>query len=146
MSAIGGSSSTAIKIGGTKTLTQFWKPVERQEVDDACAEFFYACAIPFNVARSPYFKNLIKKAIDFGKGYVPPGSEALRTTLLKKAKDRVIGKLAEFKESWKLTGCTILSYGWLDLCHRPLINVLVYGPQGVLFLKAVNAMDRVKTS
>ena len=36
--------------------------------------------------------------------------------------------------------------GWSDLCHRPLINVLVYCPQGVLFLKAVNAMDRVKTS
>jgi hypothetical protein len=44
--------------------------------------FFYACAIPFNVARSPYFKNVLKKAIDFGKGYVPPGSEALTTTLL----------------------------------------------------------------
>jgi hypothetical protein len=98
------------------------------------------------VARSPYFKNVIKKAIDFGKGYVPPGSEALRTTLLKKAKDRVTGKLADIKESWKLTGCTILSDGWSDLCHRPLINVLVYSPQGVLFLKAVNAMDRVKTS
>ena len=51
------------------------------------------------MARSPYFKNVIKKAIDFGKGYVPPGSKALRTTLLKKAKDRVTRKLAEIKES-----------------------------------------------
>lgn len=111
ISNIGGSSSTQAKTGGTKTLNQFWKPVEKQEVDDAVAKFFYACAIPFNVARSPYFKNVIKKAIDFGKGYVPPGSEALRTTLLKKTKDRVTGKFVEIKESWKLTGCTILSDG-----------------------------------
>eukprot|EP00253_Pinus_taeda_P032271 PITA_32271 len=80
------------------------------------------------------------------RGYVPPGSEALRTTLLKRAKGRVTGKLADIKESWKLTRCTILSDGWSDLCHCPLINVLVYCPQGVLFLKAINAMDRVKTS
>ena len=94
ISTIGGSSSTVVKTGGTKTLNQFWKPVERQEVDDAVAEFFYACAIPFNVSRSPYFKNAIKKAIEFGKGYVPPKSEALRTTLLKKTRDRVIEKLS----------------------------------------------------
>eukprot|EP00253_Pinus_taeda_P016211 PITA_16211 len=147
VSKIGGSSSiaTQAKTSGTKTLNQFWKLVEKQEVDDAVAEYFYAYAIPFNVA-SPYFKNVIKKAIDFGKGYVPPGSEALRKTLLKRAKDRVTRKFVDIKESWKLTGCTILSDGWSDLCHRPLINVLIYCPQGVLFLKAINAMDRVKTS
>ena len=142
----GGSSSTQATTGGTKTLNQFWKPIEKREVDNTVAKFFYACAIPFNVARSPYFKNVIKKAIDFGKGYVPPEFEALKTTLLKRAKDRVTGKLAKIKESWKLTGCTILSDGWSDLCHHPLIIVLVYSPQGVLFLKAVNALDRVKTS
>eukprot|EP01018_Ginkgo_biloba_P025255 Gb_34929 [translate_table: standard] len=30
--------------------------------------------------------------------------------------------------------------------HRPLINVLVYSPQGVLFVKAVDEMDHKKTS
>jgi hypothetical protein len=145
-SNMGGSSYASAKAGGTKTLNQFWKPIEKQEVDDVVAEFFYACAIPFNVARSPYFKNAFKKAIDFGKGYVTPGSEALRTTLLSKTKDRVTNKLDDIRQSWKHTGCTILSDGWSDLCHRPLINVLVYSPQGVYFLKAVNAMDEVKTS
>jgi hypothetical protein len=44
--------------------------------------------------QSPYFKNVLKKAIDFGKGYVPPGSKALRTTLLKQNKgqsDKQVG-------------------------------------------------------
>ena len=85
-SKFGGSSSTPTIIGGsgTATLNTFWKLVDKQKVDDSLAEMFYACAIPFNVARNPYFKNAIKKVADFGKVYVPPGSEALRTTLLKK--------------------------------------------------------------
>jgi hypothetical protein len=141
-----GSSSTQTKTCGASTLNAFWKPVEKQQVDDAIAEFFYACAIPFNVARNPYFKNAFKKAVAFGKGYVPPGSEALRTTLLKKTKDRVTERLANVKQSWKYTGCTIMSDGWSDLCHQPLINVLVYCPQGALFLKAINTMDQVKTA
>jgi hypothetical protein len=109
--------------------------VEKQQVDDAIVEFFYACAIPFNVARNPYFKNALKKAVVFGKGYAPPGSEALRTTLLKKTKDRVTERLANVKQSWKYTGCTIMSDGWSDLCHQPLINVLVHCPQGAFFLR-----------
>jgi hypothetical protein len=100
-SNISGSSSSPAKTSGTKTLNQFWKRIEKQEVDDVVAEFFYACAIPFNVARSPYFKNVFKKAIDFGRGYVPPGSKALRTTLLSKTKDREANKLDDIRQSWK---------------------------------------------
>jgi hypothetical protein len=49
------------------------------------------------VVKNPYFKNALKKVVAFGKGYVPPGSEALRTTLLKKTKDRVTERLANVK-------------------------------------------------
>lgn len=97
------------------------------------------------MARSPYFKNALKKIADFGKEYVPPGPEALKTTLLEKAKERVTDRLADIKRSWRSTGCTILSDGWSDLCHQSLINVLVYCPRGVFFLKAINARDQVKT-
>jgi hypothetical protein len=134
-SKFNGSSSTQTKSCGPSTLNAFWKPLKKQQVDDAIVEFFYACAIPFNVAINPYFKKAFKKVVAFGKGYVPPGSEALRTTLLKKTKDRVTKRLANVKQSWKYTGCTILSDGWSDLCHRPLINVLVYCSQGVFFLR-----------
>ena len=60
ISKFGGSSSTpttnTIGRSGTATLNTFWKPVDKQKVDDSLAEIFYACSIPFNVARSPYFK------------------------------------------------------------------------------------------
>ncbi|GLJ21846.1 hypothetical protein SUGI_0408530 [Cryptomeria japonica] len=41
------------------TLNNFWKPVEKQQVDDAVADLFYTSAIPFNVARNPHFRNAV---------------------------------------------------------------------------------------
>ncbi|KAH9292228.1 hypothetical protein KI387_042583, partial [Taxus chinensis] len=146
------SSSTSMpntSIGGSMgsaTLKNLWKPLEKQHVDDAFADLFYSSAIPFNVARNPHFRNAIQKAAEFGKGYTPPSSEALRTTLLQRSKDRVTEKLSEVKASWRATGCTILSDGWSDICQRPLINVLVACPQGVVFLKVIDTMNHKKTS
>ncbi|XP_057852417.2 uncharacterized protein LOC131062719 isoform X2 [Cryptomeria japonica] len=128
------------------TLNNFWKPVEKQQVDDAVADLFYTSAIPFNVARNPHFRNAVQKIAEFGKGYTPPGSEAIRTTLLQRSKDRVTEKLADVKATWKETGCTILSDGWSDMCQRPLINVLVSCPEGVVFLKVIDTMNHKKTS
>eukprot|EP01018_Ginkgo_biloba_P020604 Gb_11453 [translate_table: standard] len=119
--------------------------MEKHLVDDAVGYFFYANGIPFNVARSPYFCNMIQQVVDFGKGYKPPSCEALRTTILQRSKERLTNKLESIKETWKHIGCTIISDGWLDMKHRPLINVLVYSPQGILFVKEVDAMDHTKT-
>eukprot|EP01018_Ginkgo_biloba_P022716 Gb_06996 [translate_table: standard] len=83
---------------------------------------------------------MIQQVVDFGKRYKPPSYEALRTTILQRSKERLTNKLESIK------GCTIISDGWSDMMHRPLINVLVYSPQGVLFVKAVDAMDHTKTS
>jgi hypothetical protein len=141
-----GSSSQSMKPSGTATLNTLWKPVQKQEVDDVVADMFFESALPFNVARSPYFINACKMIANFGKGYVPPSSETIRTTLLKRSKERVTGRLRKIKDSWKETGCTIISDGWSDMSHRPLINVLVCCPKGVLFFKVVDASGNKKTS
>ncbi|GLJ52352.1 hypothetical protein SUGI_1113680 [Cryptomeria japonica] len=85
-------------------LNNFWKRVEKQQVDDAVADLFYTSAIPFNVARNPHFRNAVQKIAKFGKGYTPPGSGAIRTTLLQRSKDGVAEKLADVKATWKETG------------------------------------------
>eukprot|EP01018_Ginkgo_biloba_P039762 Gb_41019 [translate_table: standard] len=87
---------------------------------------------------------MIQQVAEFG-GYKPPSSESLRTTILQRSKERLTNNLQSIKDTWKHTGCTIISDGWLDVKHRPLINVLVYSPQGVLFVKAVDTMDHKKT-
>jgi hypothetical protein len=140
-----GSSFHPVKSSGTTTLNTLWKPVHKQEVDDVVADMFFESALPFNVARSPYFINACKMIANFGKGYVPPSSKNLRTTLLKRSKERVTSRLKKIKESWKETGCTIISYGWSDMNHRPLINVLVCCPKGVLFFKVVDPSRNKKT-
>ena len=94
-----GSSSQVLPTRETRTLNSLWNPVQKQEVDDALADLFYESATPFNVARSPYFINACAKIADFGKVYVPPSSEAIRTTLLKRSKERVTNRLLKIKES-----------------------------------------------
>jgi len=48
-------------------------------------------------------------------GYVPHGSENLRTTLLTKAKNEVQKMLDPIKASWPTSGVSIVSDGWIDL-------------------------------
>ena len=110
-STVGDGSSSQVqptRLKESRTLNSLWKPVQKQEVDNALADLFYESGIPFNVARSPYFMNACTKIAEFGKGYVPPSSEAIRTTLLKRSKERVTNRLIKIKDSWKKTGCTIL--------------------------------------
>ncbi|GLJ20489.1 hypothetical protein SUGI_0372920 [Cryptomeria japonica] len=121
-------------IGATPKLKAILeKELTASTVDDAVADLFYTSAFLFNVARNPHFRNAVQKIAEFGKGYTPPGSQAIRTNLLQRSKDRVTKKLADVKATWKETGCTILSDGWSDMCQRPLINVLVSCPEGVVF-------------
>ncbi|GLJ18826.1 hypothetical protein SUGI_0336350 [Cryptomeria japonica] len=103
------SSSSLPKATGTSresgTLKSLWKPVKKQQVDDALADLFYTSAISFNVARNPHFRNAIQKVAEFGKGYTPPTFEAFRTSLLERSKERVTEKLAEHASRKLLRPC-----------------------------------------
>lgn len=54
------------------------------EADLAVAMHFCADGIPFVVARSPWFKNMVRAIKAAGEHYQPPSSEKLRTSLLDK--------------------------------------------------------------
>ncbi|GLJ06469.1 hypothetical protein SUGI_0039910 [Cryptomeria japonica] len=95
--------------GESRILKSFWKPVEKQQVDDALVDLFYTSAIPFNVARNSHFRNAIQKVAEFGKGYTPPTSEAFRTTLLERSKDRVTEKESSFEIGWNKWESSALS-------------------------------------
>ncbi|KAF3776852.1 hypothetical protein EJ110_NYTH47076 [Nymphaea thermarum] len=52
----------------------------RRELDLKVATFFYVNCIPFNVARSPYWRDLVTSIANSNlTRYVPPSSERLRT-------------------------------------------------------------------
>ena len=79
-------------------------------------------------------------------GFKAPTSECLRTDLLLETVDDVNLSLAEFRSSWAETGCTIMSDEWTDQRNRTLINFLVSCPKGTMFLKSMDASDKVKSA
>ena len=90
-----------------------------------------------SVTKSPYFFNACKKSTNYGKGYVPPISKTISTILLKRSKEKV---------TRRHTCCTIITNGWLDMCHRMQINVLVCYPKEILFYKVVDTTYHKKSS
>lgn len=63
------------------------KPAESEKLDGLIADFFYGCNIPFNVADSIYFKNMVK---GFRPAYDSPNRRKLAGPLLDKSHENVI--------------------------------------------------------
>ena len=57
-------------------------------------------------------------------GYVPPGYNKLRTTLLHKERAHVEKLLKSIKDTWKERGLSIVSDGWTYAQKRPFINFM----------------------
>lgn len=109
----------------------------------AIANFWYYSDIPFHCARSPYWQAMIDAVAIAGPGFKAPTSESLRTNLLLESVEDVMLVLAEFRSSWVETRCTIISDGWTDQRNRTLINFLVSCPVDTMFLKSMDASDKV---
>ena len=48
------------------------------------------------------------------------------------------------REKWKTYGCTIMSYGWTGPMKLSIINFMVYSKGSTIFLKSVDASDKIK--
>eukprot|EP01018_Ginkgo_biloba_P008662 Gb_07585 [translate_table: standard] len=94
------------------------------EVDLAIARFF-ANGISFNVARSPYYEEMVKAINGAPRGYKPPSFEKLHTNLVDKERARVEEEVAPLKHAWTIDGCSIMMDGWTNVRNRPLLNIIV---------------------
>lgn len=104
---------------------------------------FFSAGLPFQLARNPYFVSSYTLAIkNMIPGYVPPGYNMLRTTLLQKEKENIIQQFQPFKDTWKEKGLSIVSDGWND--SRLLINFIAVTDGKPMFLKAVNCSSETK--
>ena len=117
----------------------------RNQLDQEIARMFYSGGVPFNLARNPHYHRSYQFAAENKiDGYVPPGYNKLRTTLLQKERNNVEILLVPFKSTWKERGVTIVSDGWSDPTRKPLINFIATSGSGPIFLKAVNCFGEVK--
>ena len=48
------------------------------------------------------------------------------------------------REKWKTYGCTIMSDGWNGPTKLSIINFMVYSKGSTIFLKSVDASDKIK--
>ncbi|KAG6508125.1 hypothetical protein ZIOFF_033487 [Zingiber officinale] len=117
----------------------------RDELHSEIARLFYTGGLSFNIVRNPHYVRAFSLATQRTiSGYLPPGYNLLRTTLLQKEKAH-IGKLLEpTKAAWKQKGVSICSDGWSDVQRRPQINIMAVCESGPMFLKAINCEGEYK--
>ena len=112
----------------------------------AVGRFFYDICIPINAVNSFYIKSMLDVIATIGPRYKDPSYHQLRVDLLKDSKKEVKLLVNYYHEAWVRVGCTIMSDGWTTNRQRTLINFLVYCPQGITFVKSIDASDIVKDS
>lgn len=96
------------------------------------------------MCRSPSWQRFTQRLGKYGEGYTGPGYNPLRDRLLRDARQRVDADLEVYWQEAEYTGVTLMSDGWTDPSHRPLMNVLAATPKGSCFLFAENCEGRIK--
>ncbi|XP_075663270.1 uncharacterized protein LOC142632827 [Castanea sativa] len=127
------------------TVEKLFKNNARHELDSQIARMFYTGGISFNFARNPYYRSSYSYAATHSiPGYVPPGYNALRTTLLQREKAHIYRLLKPIKDFWVENGVSIVSDGWSDPQRWPLINIMAVSDGGPVFIKAIDGLSEFK--
>ncbi|XXG41809.1 hypothetical protein AAC387_Pa01g2195 [Persea americana] len=105
--------------------------------------FFYDVGIDFGAAKSPYFKKMLDALSDGRTGCRVPGYQELKGWILQEEVKEIQGHVEVVKHSWERTGCSILLDGWTDARGRSLINFMVGCPEGVIYLRSVDATESI---
>ncbi|XP_059659219.1 uncharacterized protein LOC132306039 [Cornus florida] len=153
---------SSASLGGTTSLTQeayvpkkrkasggaigkAFNNEAREQLHSEIARMFYSAGLPFHLARNPYYVSSYNYAANNPlSGYLPPGYNLLRTTLLQKEKANIDRLLQPIRSTWKAKGVSIASDGWSDPQRRPLINFMAMTEGGPMFLKAVDCSGGIK--
>jgi hypothetical protein len=96
------------------------------------------------LCRTPSWQIFTQRLEKYGEGYTGPGYNHLQDKLPKDAWQRVDGELELFWEEAEYTGVVLVSDGWTDTSHRPLMNVLAATPKGSCFLFAEHCEGKFK--
>ena len=115
-------------------------------MDSKVYRFLYACGIPFNVLRSPYWHEMVSAINDAPKGYKSPGYDKARIVGLDHEKAKISHSLNKMTSSWTDNGVSIVSDGWTNVKGKPLISVLAVSRSGPIFLAAHDYSDKFKTA
>lgn len=128
-----------------KPLEDSFGVLERNIVDMKVMKGLCANGIPFNVLRNPQFQEMVTGINRAPAGYKAPSYDKARTVLLDECVRDVEKGLTSVKDTWYTQGCSIVSDGWSNVKHEPLINVIAANSRGAVFMKATNFSGVEKT-
>ena len=101
--------------------------------------------IPFSIAKTNHFyQPMFGIVVVVSSRYKAPTFDDSRRHVLQAKKVDCTQRLEEFKESWGLTRCTVMSDGWIDQKGRSLLNFLLSCPRGIMFIRSVDASTQIK--
>ncbi|XP_073311182.1 uncharacterized protein [Primulina huaijiensis] len=107
------------------------------EVKKSVGRFFYGTGHPFKDVEETFFLEMV--SCFFGHGPIMnniPSLKELKGWILEDSLLNMQLYVEEMRKTWETTGCSILLDGWIDSSGRNLVNILVYCPRGVIYLKS----------
>jgi hypothetical protein len=130
---------------GQPSIQSMVKRKEKEEANKIVARCFLWSDIPFNIAmNNPFYHSMFEAAALVGPGYKGPSFNDLREPLLQEEKVDCTKRFGVLRESWEMTGCTVMSEGWIDGKGRSILNFLVNCPRGTMFIESIDAFAYVK--
>lgn len=107
----------------------------------AIGRFLYDIGAPFDAVNSIYFQQMVEAIASRGSGFQIPSHHELRGWILKNSVEEVKNDIDRCKMTWGRTGCSILVDQWTTETGRILISFLAYCPEGIVFLKSLDATE-----
>nr|VDD52762.1 unnamed protein product [Brassica oleracea] len=101
------------------------------------ARFFYENGFDFSAVDSPGFREMMSVS---GGGDIP-GSHDLNGWMLQEAVKEVQEDVKKIKDSWAVTGCSILLDAWVDHKGHDLVTFVADSPAGPVYLKSFDVSD-----
>ena len=130
---------------GNSPLEKAFNNQCREQLDSLIVRTFYSAGLPFHFSKNPFWIEMIKFVTNNNLvGYIPPGYNTLRTTLLHKERVHIEKLLMSIKDTWKEKGLSIVSDGWTDVQIMPLINFMATSKKGPLFIKSIDSTKEYK--
>lgn len=118
-------------------LTTQKREERRNRTCEYICQWFYEASIPHNTVTLPSFAHMLEAIGQFGRSLKGPSPYEMSGSFLQKRKEKVMDGFKEHKESWELTGCSIMTDAWTDRKGRGVMNLVVHSAHGVLFLDSV---------
>ena len=102
-------------VGSQPSIKSIVKKSEKVEADKVMERCRYLSHIPLSIVKNnPFWQEMCDAIAVVGPRYKSATFEELQGPILQAEKMGISARLAEYKQSWESTRCTVMSDGWID--------------------------------